>query len=37
VADVLDAIEDKLRKLRDAELGDISREILHGLPAEMPS
>jgi uncharacterized protein YlxP (DUF503 family) len=37
VGDVLDAIEDKLRKLIDAELGEISREILRGLPAEMPS
>lgn len=34
-ADVLDAIEAKLRKLIDAELGDIAREILRGDPAEM--
>lgn len=34
---VLDAIEDKLRKLTDAELGDITRELLHGEPAEMSS
>lgn len=31
---VLDRILDKLRCLTDAELGDTSRQILHGEPAE---
>jgi len=33
--DVLDAIEAKLRKLVDAELGETQREILQGDPAEL--
>src|SRR5436189_6470333 len=30
VGEVLDTITNKLRELRDAELGDVSREILQG-------
>jgi hypothetical protein len=30
VGEVLDAITNKLRELRDAELGDVSRELLQG-------
>ena len=30
VGEVLDTITNRLRELRDAELGDVSREVLHG-------
>lgn len=36
IGEVLDAITSKLRELRDAELGDISREILHGCAPAAP-
>ena len=38
VGEVLDAITNKLRTLHDAEVGDVSRQIIHGsqIPEESP-
>lgn len=35
--DVLDTIEGKMRKLLDAEVGSVSRQILHGSQIEEPA
>lgn len=37
VGEVLDAITLKLRELRDAELGDVAREVMAGRPGELGS